>query len=123
MSKINLGDKLAQFEGYWQPRVVGAFNGHDLMVVKVKGQFPWHSHPDTDDFFQVLQGERIDFSNGTREHLRALELALSQEGIIAQEVDGLADLGDGVEPGLASFPDAQGRKAVEMSLHRLGDVA
>lgn len=59
MSKINLADKLALFEGHWQPRVVGAFNGHDLMVVKFQGQFPWHSHPDTDDFFQVLQREMI----------------------------------------------------------------
>lgn len=58
-SKINLADKLAQFEGHWQPRVVGAFNGHDLMVVKFQGQFPWHYHADTDDFFLVLKGEVI----------------------------------------------------------------
>ncbi len=59
MSKINLADKLSQFEGHWQPRVVGAFNGHDLMVVKFQGQFPWHSHADTDDFFLVLKGQMI----------------------------------------------------------------
>lgn len=59
MSKINLADKLSQFEGHWQPRVVGAFNGHDLMVVKFQGQFPWHSHADTDDFFLVLRGEMV----------------------------------------------------------------
>ena len=35
---------------------VGQFNGHDLMVVKVKGEFIWHKHDDTDDFFLVLQG-------------------------------------------------------------------
>jgi mannose-6-phosphate isomerase-like protein (cupin superfamily) len=35
---------------------VGAFNGHDVMVVKAKGGFVWHSHPDTDDFFLVLKG-------------------------------------------------------------------
>jgi len=55
--KINLADKLAQFDGYWQPRVVGAFNDHDLMVVKVKGEFVWHEHADTDDFFLVLKGK------------------------------------------------------------------
>jgi mannose-6-phosphate isomerase-like protein (cupin superfamily) len=55
-SSINLADKLASFDGYWQPRVVGQFNGHDLMVVKVKGEFKWHSHADTDDFFLVLKG-------------------------------------------------------------------
>jgi mannose-6-phosphate isomerase-like protein (cupin superfamily) len=53
---INLGDKLASFGEYWAPRIVGSFNGHDLMVVKVKGEFVWHEHPDTDDFFLVLKG-------------------------------------------------------------------
>jgi mannose-6-phosphate isomerase-like protein (cupin superfamily) len=53
---INLADKLAQFQDHWQPRVVGQFNGHDLMVVKVLGEFNWHSHADTDDFFLVLEG-------------------------------------------------------------------
>jgi mannose-6-phosphate isomerase-like protein (cupin superfamily) len=53
---INLADKLSAFTDYWQPRVVGEFNGHDLMVVKVKGEFVWHKHDDTDDFFLVLSG-------------------------------------------------------------------
>ena len=57
--KINLADKLALFDGHWQPRVVGAFNGNEMMVVKLKGQFPWHNHDDTDDFFQVLKGEIV----------------------------------------------------------------
>ncbi|MBF9043463.1 cupin domain-containing protein [Rhodobacterales bacterium HKCCE4037] len=54
---INLVDKLAQFSEHWSPRIVGQFNGHDLMVVKVEGEFVWHSHPDTDDLFLVLKGE------------------------------------------------------------------
>ena len=56
MSAINLASKLASFSEHWQPRVVGQFNGHDLMVVKVKGEFVWHQHDDTDDFFLVLHG-------------------------------------------------------------------
>ncbi len=56
MDAINLAAKLSTFSGHWQPRTVGQFNGHDLMVVKVQGEFKWHSHPDTDDFFLVLQG-------------------------------------------------------------------
>ncbi len=55
--KINLAEKLALFDQHWAPRTVGAFNGHDLMVVKVKGEFVWHSHADTDDFFFVLKGQ------------------------------------------------------------------
>jgi mannose-6-phosphate isomerase-like protein (cupin superfamily) len=56
MEAINLAAKLATFSEYFQPRTVGQFNGHDLMVVKVKGSFVWHKHDDTDDFFLVLQG-------------------------------------------------------------------
>jgi len=54
---INLADKLAQFDAHWSPKIVGAFNGHDLMVAKFQGEFVWHSHPDTDDLFLVLKGE------------------------------------------------------------------
>jgi mannose-6-phosphate isomerase-like protein (cupin superfamily) len=53
---INLEAKLASFSDFWKPRIVGSFNGHDLMVVKVKGEFVWHDHADTDDFFLVLKG-------------------------------------------------------------------
>ena len=53
---INLAEKLATFAEHWQPRTIGQFNGHDLMVVKVKGEFTWHRHEDTDDFFLVLKG-------------------------------------------------------------------
>ena len=56
MQPINLAQKLSTFTEHWQPRVVGQFNGHDLLVAKVKGEFVWHSHEDTDDFFMVLSG-------------------------------------------------------------------
>jgi mannose-6-phosphate isomerase-like protein (cupin superfamily) len=54
---IDLQAKLASFEGHWQPRTVSEFNGHDVMVVKVQGEYSWHSHPESDDFFLVLKGE------------------------------------------------------------------
>ena len=56
MRAINLAEKLATFSEPFKPRTVGQFNGHDLMVVKVKGPFTWHKHDDTDDFFLVLKG-------------------------------------------------------------------
>ena len=56
MQAINLAEKLAKFSEHFKPRTVGQFNGHDLMVVKVKGPFTWHKHDDTDDFFLVLKG-------------------------------------------------------------------
>ncbi len=56
MPVVNLEQKLAAFADQWSPKIVAAFNGHDVMVVKVKGEFVWHSHPDTDDLFLVLKG-------------------------------------------------------------------
>lgn len=56
MPAINLAQKLSTFSDYYQPRTVGQFNGHDLMVVKLKGPFVWHVHEDSDDFFLVLRG-------------------------------------------------------------------
>ncbi|MDJ0614444.1 MAG: cupin domain-containing protein [Rhizobiaceae bacterium] len=57
LTSINLAQKLTKFTDHWSPKIVGRFNGHDLMVVKVQGEFNWHSHEDTDDFFMVLDGE------------------------------------------------------------------
>ena len=56
MDAINLAQKLSTFHDHWRPRTVGEFNGHDLMVVKVKGEYTWHKHDETDDFFLVLSG-------------------------------------------------------------------
>jgi len=56
---ISLAGKLADFTEYWQPRTVAEFNGHDVMVVKAKGEFVWHKHDETDDFFLVLRGRLV----------------------------------------------------------------
>lgn len=53
---VNLANKLAQFDDHWSPRTVAHFNGHEIMVAKVKGEFVWHHHDDTDDLFLVLSG-------------------------------------------------------------------
>jgi mannose-6-phosphate isomerase-like protein (cupin superfamily) len=54
--KVNLAEKLAQFSDYWAPRTVARLNDYDVMVVKVQGEFVWHKHDETDDFFLVVRG-------------------------------------------------------------------
>ena len=54
--RIDLSEKLSSFSEHWSPRTVAQFNDCDVMVVKVKGEFVWHKHDDTDDFFLVLKG-------------------------------------------------------------------
>ncbi len=81
MKKINLAEKLSMFSEHWSPRIVGSYNGNDIMVVKVKGEFTWHSHDDTDDLFLVLKGEiDIETEDGTVA-LSAGELFVVPKGI------------------------------------------
>jgi mannose-6-phosphate isomerase-like protein (cupin superfamily) len=56
---VNLAGKLAAFSEHWSPKIVAQFNGHDVMVVRARGEFVWHSHPETDDFFLVLKGNLV----------------------------------------------------------------
>lgn len=55
--KVNIADKFASFDDTWAPRIIGSYNDNDIMVVRVEGEFVWHSHQDTDDLFLVLDGE------------------------------------------------------------------
>jgi mannose-6-phosphate isomerase-like protein (cupin superfamily) len=54
--KVNLAAKLASFSEHFSPKIVGYLNDYKLAVVKAKGEFVWHSHDETDDFFLVLHG-------------------------------------------------------------------
>ena len=54
--KVNLSAKLALFEEQWRPKIVARFNDDEISLVKVKGEFVWHKHDDTDDFFLVVKG-------------------------------------------------------------------
>src|SRR3954468_23496563 len=54
--KVNLAEKLQLLDRPYQPGIVGYLNDYKLIVVKVQGEFVWHKHDDTDDFFLVLSG-------------------------------------------------------------------
>src|ERR1700735_5702940 len=54
--KVNLQEALASVEGHWQPRIVAMLNDYKVLVVKVKDEFVWHKHDETDDFFLVVRG-------------------------------------------------------------------
>ena len=55
--KVNLADKLATFGEAFAPKIVAYYNDNKVQVAKTRGEFVWHSHPDTDDFFLVLAGQ------------------------------------------------------------------
>ena len=59
---INLANKLSLFDEYWSPRTIAQMNDYHFKLVKLQGEFIWHSHPDTDEVFIVIKGKmRIEF--------------------------------------------------------------
>ena len=54
--KVNLAEKLELLDKPYVPGIVGYLNDYKVIVVKVLGEFVWHTHDDTDDFFLVLRG-------------------------------------------------------------------
>ena len=55
--KVNLAEKLAQLDRPFQPGIVGYLNELKLIVVKIQGEFVWHKHDETDDFFLLIEGK------------------------------------------------------------------
>tara|TARA_B100001123_G_C15252579_1_gene1003363 strand:+ start:1413 stop:1772 length:360 start_codon:yes stop_codon:yes gene_type:complete len=68
MSKINLRKKLEKFSDHWSPKVIAEMNNYQFKLVKIKGDFVWHNHADTDETFIVIEGEmKIEFEDKTIE--------------------------------------------------------
>ncbi|RJF85334.1 cupin domain-containing protein [Sphingomonas cavernae] len=64
---VNLAEKLASFSDHWNPRIIGRYNGNEIRVAKIEGEFTWHSHAETDELFMVVSGELgIEFRDGIR---------------------------------------------------------
>jgi mannose-6-phosphate isomerase-like protein (cupin superfamily) len=56
MSKVSLSEKLALFADHWAPRTIAALNDYEIKVARLKGEFVWHRHVETDELFLVLKG-------------------------------------------------------------------
>ena len=54
---IDLAEKLATLAEHWSPKIVARLNDYEIKVVKIQGEFVWHTHEDTDELFLVMDGE------------------------------------------------------------------
>jgi mannose-6-phosphate isomerase-like protein (cupin superfamily) len=78
---VNLAEKLSAFSDLWFPRVVAEMNDYQFKLVKLEGEFVWHTHNDTDETFLVLAGEmEIGFRDRTV-RLGAGELFVVPRGV------------------------------------------
>ncbi len=86
MKAIDLAEKLSQFDEYWSPRVVGEVNETYVKLVKVNGEFVWHSHEREDELFLVVKGSlTIRFRDGDV-HLEEGQMIIVEKGVEHQPV-------------------------------------
>ena len=82
MDAIDLSDKLTLFDDHWSPRIIAALNGQEVKLAKFIGAFDWHSHPDEDEMFLVIQGS---FTMEFRD--RSVELREGQMLVVPRGVE------------------------------------
>ena len=81
MKKINISQKLAQFNDHWNPRIIGGLNKQHVKLAKIKGEFIWHKHDHEDEMFLVLKGTlKIEFRDRT-ETIQENEIIIVPKGV------------------------------------------
>lgn len=53
---VNLADRLSLFSELWSQKKVAVLNDYEVKLAKLKGEFVWHTHEDTDELFLVISG-------------------------------------------------------------------
>jgi mannose-6-phosphate isomerase-like protein (cupin superfamily) len=117
MKPVNLAAALDTFDQPWRPRVIGRFQDAKVQVAKFDGDFVWHQHDDSDDFFLVLDGTMLlDLPDQTVE-LSAGDLFIVPAGtqhrpravapvhVLNLEVAGTVNTGDAPDPGALRAPE------------------
>ena len=106
-NKVSLEDKFALFSDQWAPRLAAHYNGNEVRLARVEGEFHWHSHPDTDELFLVIEGELdMEFRDGSQ-HLSQGDLIIVPRGtehrpcarngeakLLVMDADGTPNTGD-----------------------------
>ena len=81
MAKINLKEKLSLFSDHWSPKIIAEMNDYQFKLAKVKGEFIWHAHEESDETFIVIDGAlTIEFRDKSV-HLNKGEMCVVPKGV------------------------------------------
>lgn len=78
---IDLAQKLSLVTEPWSPKVVARLNDYEVKVVKLQGEFVWHTHDDTDELFLVVSGSLIIQLRDRDVHLEPGQLFVVPRGV------------------------------------------
>jgi mannose-6-phosphate isomerase-like protein (cupin superfamily) len=81
VEKVNIAQKFKLFDDHWSPRIIGAINDLYIKLVKVKGEFVWHSHKEEDELFLVIK-DRLTIKTRDRDvDLQEGEFVIVPKGV------------------------------------------
>ena len=80
-TSINLQEKFSKFSDHWSPKIIAQMNDYYFKLGKIKGDFVWHKHDETDEVFIALDGKMsIEFRDG-KVDLKAGEMFVVPKGV------------------------------------------
>ncbi|MEU7691306.1 cupin domain-containing protein [Microbispora hainanensis] len=56
LDPVNIADKLSRIDELWTQKTIAGLNDYEIKLAKLKGEFVWHTHPETDELFVVVSG-------------------------------------------------------------------
>lgn len=72
---------LGRIAAPWQPHRLTSVNDYDVKVVKMLGEFVWHTHPETDELFYVISGQLTILLRGGGVHLGPQDIFVVPAGV------------------------------------------
>jgi mannose-6-phosphate isomerase-like protein (cupin superfamily) len=111
---VSLAQKFSLISDQWDPKIVAQLNDYHIKIAKIQGEFVWHSHPETDEVFMVIEGELTIHLRDSELHLKSGEICVIPSGVehkpaAADECQILM-----VEPaGTLNTGDAGGERTIE----------
>jgi mannose-6-phosphate isomerase-like protein (cupin superfamily) len=81
IKSIHIKDKFSLFSDHWTPKIIAQMNDYYFKIAKIKGEFVWHSHPETDETFIVIEGRLIIELQGSSIELSSGEMCVIPKGM------------------------------------------
>lgn len=78
---ISLKDIFSSFSKQWSPKIIAQMNDYHFKIAKIQGEFVWHSHPETDEMFYVVQGRMTIHLRGGDLELEEGEMCVIPQGM------------------------------------------
>ena len=81
LQKVVLAEKCALFSEHWQPKIIGQVGDFHVKLSKFQGPFVWHSHPNEDEMFLVLEGSFVMHLRDSQVELNVGEFIVVPKGV------------------------------------------